>query len=62
MCWVSFISQGITLEPSDLIAAGTPAGVGFTRQPPRYLAHGEVVTVEIDQIGILESPRSLLEI
>lgn len=52
---VSFISQGIALEPDDLIATGTPAGVGFTRQPARYLAHGDLVTVEIDQIGTLES-------
>lgn len=52
---VSCISQGITLEPGDLIATGTPAGVGFTRRPPRYLAPGDVVTVEIDQIGSLEN-------
>jgi 2-keto-4-pentenoate hydratase/2-oxohepta-3-ene-1,7-dioic acid hydratase in catechol pathway len=53
---VSFISRGITLEAGDLIATGTPAGVGFTREPPRYLSHGDVVGVEIDHIGALESP------
>jgi 2,4-didehydro-3-deoxy-L-rhamnonate hydrolase len=53
---VSFISQGITLEPGDLIATGTPAGVGFTREPARYLNRGDLVTVEIDGVGTLESP------
>jgi 2-keto-4-pentenoate hydratase/2-oxohepta-3-ene-1,7-dioic acid hydratase in catechol pathway len=52
---IAFISQGITLEAGDLIATGTPAGVGFTRQPPRFLTHGDVVRVEIDGIGSLES-------
>ena len=53
---ISFISQGITLEAGDLITTGTPAGVGFTRKPPRYLRRGDVVRVEIDHIGALESP------
>jgi 2-keto-4-pentenoate hydratase/2-oxohepta-3-ene-1,7-dioic acid hydratase in catechol pathway len=52
---VSFISQGITLEPGDLIATGTPAGVGFLRNPPRYLSRGDEVRVEIDGIGSLEN-------
>jgi 2-keto-4-pentenoate hydratase/2-oxohepta-3-ene-1,7-dioic acid hydratase in catechol pathway len=53
---VSFISQGITLEPGDLISTGTPAGVGFLRDPPRYLSRGDEVRVEIDRIGYLENP------
>lgn len=53
---VSFISQGITLEPGDVIATGTPAGVGFTRKPPVFLQPGDVVRVEIDGIGVLENP------
>lgn len=53
---ISFISQGITLEPGDLIATGTPGGVGFLRRPPRYLTPGDVVRVEIDRIGHLENP------
>jgi 2-keto-4-pentenoate hydratase/2-oxohepta-3-ene-1,7-dioic acid hydratase in catechol pathway len=53
---VSFISEGITLEAGDLIATGTPPGVGFTRTPPRYLADGDIIRVEIDQIGDLENP------
>jgi 2-keto-4-pentenoate hydratase/2-oxohepta-3-ene-1,7-dioic acid hydratase in catechol pathway len=55
---VSFISQGITLEPGDLIATGTPAGVGFLRTPPRYLSRGDQVRVEIDRIGYLENSVS----
>lgn len=55
---VSFISQGITLEPGDLIATGTPGGVGFLRNPPRYLSRGDVVRVEIDRIGYLDNPVS----
>lgn len=53
---IAFITQGITLEPGDLIATGTPAGVGFLRQPPRYLTPGDVVRVEIERIGHLENP------
>jgi 2-keto-4-pentenoate hydratase/2-oxohepta-3-ene-1,7-dioic acid hydratase in catechol pathway len=53
---VSFISEAITLEPGDLIATGTPAGVGFTREPPVYLRPGDEVTVEIDGIGALTNP------
>ena len=41
---VSFISQTITLEPGDVIATGTPPGVGFLRNPPRYLEDGDDVT------------------
>ena len=46
----------MTLEPGDVIATGTPAGVGFTRQPPRFLRPGETVRVEIEGIGVLENP------
>jgi 2,4-didehydro-3-deoxy-L-rhamnonate hydrolase len=50
---VSFVSQTMTLEPGDLIATGTPAGVGTFRTPPRYLQSGEEVTVEIEGLGRL---------
>jgi 2-keto-4-pentenoate hydratase/2-oxohepta-3-ene-1,7-dioic acid hydratase in catechol pathway len=53
---VAFISEGITLEPGDLIATGTPAGVGFTREPPVFLRPGDEVTVEIEGIGALTNP------
>ena len=53
---VSYLSQVITLEPGDVIATGTPSGVGFTRQPPVLLTDGDVVEVEIDRIGTLTNP------
>lgn len=53
---ISFISRSISLEPGDLIATGTPPGVGFTRTPPVYLQPGDVVTVEITEIGTLTNP------
>ncbi len=48
-------SRGITLYPGDVIATGTPAGVGMGLSPPRWLAHGDVVRIEIDGIGVLEN-------
>ena len=53
---VAFVSTWLTLEPGDLIATGTPAGVGFTREPPVYLRPGDEVTVEIDGLGALVNP------
>jgi 2-keto-4-pentenoate hydratase/2-oxohepta-3-ene-1,7-dioic acid hydratase in catechol pathway len=53
---IAFVSEAITLEPGDLIATGTPAGVGFTRTPPVFLADGDEVTVEIDGLGELTNP------
>jgi 2-keto-4-pentenoate hydratase/2-oxohepta-3-ene-1,7-dioic acid hydratase in catechol pathway len=53
---ISFASEAITLEPGDLIATGTPAGVGFARTPPIFLRDGDEVTVEIDGIGSLTNP------
>ncbi len=48
---VSYFSHSFTLEPGDLIATGTPVGVGFSRKPPLYLKDGDVVEVEIERIG-----------
>ena len=48
-------SRGITLYPGDVIATGTPAGVGMGLQPPRWLGPGDVVRVEIDGIGAIEN-------
>jgi len=48
-------SRGITLYPGDVIATGTPAGVGMGMQPPRWLQHGDLVRIEIDGIGVLEN-------
>jgi 2-keto-4-pentenoate hydratase/2-oxohepta-3-ene-1,7-dioic acid hydratase in catechol pathway len=48
-------SRGITLYPGDIIATGTPAGVGMGMKPPRYLKAGDVVRVEIDGLGAIEN-------
>ena len=48
-------SRGITLLPGDVIATGTPAGVGMGLTPPRWLQHGDVVRIEIDGIGSLQN-------
>ena len=48
-------SRGITLYPGDLIATGTPAGVGMALSPPRWLGHGDLVRIEIDGIGLLQN-------
>jgi len=53
---IAFASQAITLEPGDLIATGTPAGVGFVRPEPVFLNDGDEVTVEIDGLGSLTNP------
>ena len=50
---VAFISRTITLEPGDVIATGTPPGVGMAREPQRWLRDGERMTVEIENIGAL---------
>lgn len=52
---IAFITQFMTLEPGDIIATGTPAGVGFTRKPPLLLKDGDVVEVEIEKIGTLRN-------
>ncbi|EHR71247.1 2-keto-4-pentenoate hydratase/2-oxohepta-3-ene-1,7-dioic acid hydratase [Burkholderiales bacterium JOSHI_001] len=48
-------SRGITLLPGDVIATGTPAGVGMGMKPPRWLQAGDVVRIEIDGLGVLEN-------
>jgi 2-keto-4-pentenoate hydratase/2-oxohepta-3-ene-1,7-dioic acid hydratase in catechol pathway len=53
---IEFLSQTITLEPGDVIATGTPAGVGFARKPPVFLRPGDKMEVVIDKIGALGNP------
>jgi len=53
---IAFVTQAITLEPGDLIATGTPAGVGAFRKPPVWLQAGDEVTIEIEGIGELTNP------
>jgi len=52
---IHYISQGITLEPGDVIATGTPEGVGIFRQPPMLLKAGDVFEVEIENLGTLRN-------
>lgn len=49
------LSAGMTLEPGDIIATGTPSGVGFSRNPPEFLYPGDVMETEIEGIGILRN-------
>ena len=53
---IEYISSVVTLEPGDVVATGTPAGVGFARKPPRYLRAGDEVVIRIQGIGELRSP------
>ena len=52
---IAAVSNGITLMPGDVIATGTPAGVGIGFKPPKYLKPGDTVRIEIDGIGTLEN-------
>jgi 2-keto-4-pentenoate hydratase/2-oxohepta-3-ene-1,7-dioic acid hydratase in catechol pathway len=53
---IETISKRITLEPGDLIATGTPVGVGIGFTPPKFLRKGDVVEVTIEPIGTLSNP------
>jgi 2-keto-4-pentenoate hydratase/2-oxohepta-3-ene-1,7-dioic acid hydratase in catechol pathway len=52
---IATLSTAFTLEPGDIIATGTPAGVGVVRQPPLWMQAGDVVRVEIERLGLLEN-------
>jgi 2-keto-4-pentenoate hydratase/2-oxohepta-3-ene-1,7-dioic acid hydratase in catechol pathway len=53
---IEFISAAITLEPGDVIATGTPSGVGVFRDPPVFLEPGDAVRVEVEGVGAIENP------
>ncbi|HRQ41962.1 MAG TPA: fumarylacetoacetate hydrolase family protein [Chloroflexota bacterium] len=53
---IAYLSRGMTLLPGDIIATGTPDGVGFARTPPEFLQPGDVVESEIEGIGVLRNP------
>ncbi len=53
---IAQLSAGLTLEPGDIIATGTPSGVGYAMDPPRYLGAGDVVECSIGSIGTLRTP------
>ncbi|MFM6991826.1 MAG: fumarylacetoacetate hydrolase family protein [Rhodoferax sp.] len=56
---IELLTECMTLEPGDVLVMGTPAGVGFARQPPLWLKDGDKVEVEIERIGILCNPVQL---
>jgi 2-keto-4-pentenoate hydratase/2-oxohepta-3-ene-1,7-dioic acid hydratase in catechol pathway len=51
---VDFLREAITLEPGDIVLTGTPEGVGLAMDPPRFLASGDVVRIEIEALGAIE--------
>ncbi len=53
---VMYLSEAFTLEPGDVIATGTPPGVGFARRPPLWLCEGDRVEVEVEGLGVLANP------
>lgn len=53
---ISVLSQGMELEAGDIIATGTPSGVGYARKPPEYLMPGDVVECEVEKIGRIKNP------
>lgn len=52
---IESLSAGLTLEPGDLIATGTPSGVGYAMDPPQFLKHGDTVVCEVEKIGQLSN-------
>jgi len=53
---IAILTEGMTLEPGDVIATGTPAGVGHARKPPVWMKHGDVIEIEIEGVGVLRNP------
>ena len=53
---ISILSRGMTLRAGDIIATGTPSGVGFARKPPEFLKPGDVVECEVEGIGLIRNP------
>ncbi len=56
---IASLSEGMTLEPGDVLATGTPSGVGYAMEPPMFLEDGDVVVCEIDGIGKLENRMTI---
>ncbi len=52
---IASLSTGLTLEPGDIIATGTPSGVGYAMEPPQFLKNGDVVVCEVSEIGTLRN-------
>jgi acylpyruvate hydrolase len=51
-----YITQGITLEPGDMVVTGTPSGVGFAQKPPAFMKQGDTCEIEIEKVGTLRNP------
>jgi 2-keto-4-pentenoate hydratase/2-oxohepta-3-ene-1,7-dioic acid hydratase in catechol pathway len=58
---VSYLSRYMTLNPGDIIATGTPHGVGMGRTPQLWLGDGDIVEVEVEGIGVLRTPIHITE-
>src|SRR5262249_19687365 len=52
---IAYVSQAMALEPGDVIAMGTPAGVGFARTPPVFMKPGDVFEVRVERVGALKN-------
>lgn len=53
---IAYVTQGMTLEPGDVLVTGTPSGVGHARKPRVWMRHGDVCEVEIEGVGTLRNP------
>jgi acylpyruvate hydrolase len=53
---IAYVTQGMTLEPGDIIVTGTPSGVGFARKPPVWMKNGDTCEVDIEGVGVLVNP------
>jgi acylpyruvate hydrolase len=53
---IAYVTQGMTLEPGDVLVTGTPSGVGFARKPRVWMRHGDVCEVQIEGVGVLRNP------
>lgn len=53
---IADITQGMTLEPGDILVTGTPSGVGHARKPPAWMRHGDTIEIEIEGVGLLSNP------
>jgi 2-keto-4-pentenoate hydratase/2-oxohepta-3-ene-1,7-dioic acid hydratase in catechol pathway len=51
-----YVTQGMTLEPGDIIITGTPSGVGFARKPPVFMKGGDTCEIDIENVGVLSNP------
>jgi len=51
-----YLTQGMTLEPGDVLVTGTPSGVGHARKPPIWMKQGDVIEIEIEGVGLLSNP------